>query len=113
MDNDSRAVPHCRKRLLARVFIPLSGKIDNGMPFRPKALDVSTFVFQPSLLKNEQVGVLPGWLLDFAFRQAKIERRQMLARQVIGKICRRQANGAVLKVQLSHDTAAGVEVDEW
>jgi hypothetical protein len=88
LHNGSRAAPHCGKRLLARIFIPVPGKIDNGMPFRAKALDVGTFVFQTPLLKNLQVRILPGGLLNFTFCQAKVERCQMLARQVIGKICR-------------------------
>jgi hypothetical protein len=54
-------------------------------------------VFQTPLLENSQVGILPGWLLDFAFRQAKVKCCQMPARQVICKIGGRQTDGAVLE----------------
>jgi hypothetical protein len=69
------------------------------MTFRAKALDVGTFVFQTPLLKNSQVR--SHGAPRFPFRQAKIERCQVLARQVIGKTCRGQTDGAVLKFQLS------------
>src|SRR4051794_37944338 len=78
LNNDRRAARHGRNRLLARIFIQLFGKVDNGVSLRAKALNVSFFVFETPLLKNSQVGILPGGLFYLAFRQANIKRRQML-----------------------------------